>query len=201
MLLNVFIYIKKTILYFFIVFLCFYFVVYIFQIALFINITIDPFMQNLNAFGRAEYVEAKKGPDYNPFIEIPNAKDEKSALLLKKSEFCYMVLNKFPYNAGHLLVIPFRKADRLDLLRPEERADIIEMITFAQVILQKALNPDGFNIGFNLGSAAGAGIPQHLHCHIVPRWVGDTNFMTVLDKTRIINQSPEEIWPRLKKFT
>jgi ATP adenylyltransferase len=86
------------------------------------------------------------------------------------------------------------------LLSPEERRDIIEMITLAQVILQKALAPDGFNIGFNLGAAAGAGIPQHLHCHVFPRWIGDTNFMTVLDETRLINQSPEEMWARLKKF-
>ncbi|MDR0351162.1 MAG: HIT domain-containing protein [Puniceicoccales bacterium] len=157
-------------------------------------------MQNLNAFDRAEYVESKKEPDSNPFVKIPMMEDERSALLLKKSESCYLMLNKFPYNAGHLLVVPFRVVNKLDLLSPKERADIIEMITLGQIILQKALAPDGFNIGFNLGAAAGAGIPQHLHCHIVPRWTGDTNFMTVLDEIRVINQSPEEIWARLKKF-
>ncbi|MDR2735681.1 MAG: HIT domain-containing protein [Puniceicoccales bacterium] len=157
-------------------------------------------MQNLNAFGRAAYVETKKESDANPFLTIPTIEDEKSVLLLKKSNFCYMMLNKFPYNAGHLLIMPFREVNRLDLLSAEERTDIIEMVTLGQVILQKALAPDGFNIGFNLGAAAGAGIPQHLHCHVVPRWIGDTNFMTILGETRIINQSPEEMWSRLKKF-
>jgi ATP adenylyltransferase len=157
-------------------------------------------MQNLNAFGRGKYVEAKKEPGENPFTEIPTIRDEKSVLLLRRSKFCYVILNKFPYNAGHLLVIPFREVGSLDLLSPEERADVIETITWAQVVLGKALAPDGFNIGFNLGIAAGAGIPQHLHCHIVPRWNGDTNFMPVLGETKVINQSPEEMWERLKKF-
>lgn len=158
-------------------------------------------MERLHAYWRMPYIEAPKQGDEqggNPFVRIPLAEDEKAALLLWRSQHCYIALNKFPYNAGHLLVIPYREVPRLDGLNATERADLMEGIVKAQAILSRALAPDGFNVGFNFGAAGGAGIPQHLHCHIVPRWNGDTNFMPVLADTRVIPQSMEAMWERLR---
>jgi ATP adenylyltransferase len=107
------------------------------------------------------------------------------------------VLNRYPYNAGHLLAIPYREVPNLEDLSQEERLDLMNLLVTAQDILKKALKPDGFNIGMNLGKGAGAGIPTHLHVHIVPRWNGDTNFMPVVAGTRVLPQSLEAMWSRL----
>lgn len=110
------------------------------------------------------------------------------------------MLNRFPYNAGHLLAAPFRQVDSLPRLNPAERVELTDLIAWAQEILQKAIQPDGFNIGFNIGGDAGAGIPSHLHCHIVPRWRGDTNFMPVVNNTRVLPESLDAMWTRLHEI-
>jgi ATP adenylyltransferase len=97
------------------------------------------------------------------------------------------------------MVVPFRHVARLDELTAEERAEIMELIVLAERALSRALKPEGFNVGFNLGKAAGAGVDQHLHCHIVPRWVGDTNFMPVLGETRVINESLADTYDKIKE--
>jgi ATP adenylyltransferase len=156
-------------------------------------------MQHLHAYWRMEYIEAPKYPEgRNPFTGLPALGDDAAALIIHRGGACYLLLNRFPYNAGHLLVVPFREVPQLEDLSSAERAEVMEMIVFAKRILQHALHPDGFNIGINLGSAAGAGIPQHLHAHIVPRWVGDTNFMPVVGQTRVLPQSLETMYARLK---
>lgn len=159
------------------------------------------FMERLHAYWRMPYIEAPRkegGKGSNPFLHIPKAEDERAVLLLWRSEHCYIALNKFPYNAGHLLVIPYREVPTLAQLSVAERADLMECIVKGQAILTRALEPDGFNVGFNFGDAGGAGIPQHLHCHIVPRWSGDTNFMPVIGDTRVIPQSMDAMWERLR---
>jgi ATP adenylyltransferase len=105
-------------------------------------------------------------------------------------------MNRFPYNPGHLLAIPFRDVVELEDLNPAERADLMEAIIFGKRVLAAALRPDGFNVGFNLGTAAGGSI-THLHAHIVPRWNGDTNFMPVLGQTRTLPQALETTWAKL----
>ena len=110
------------------------------------------------------------------------------------------MLNSFPYNAGHLLAIPYRAVRRLNKLTDEERTDLFNLTAFAEDLLTKALNPEGFNIGMNLGSIAGAGIPNHLHVHIVPRWGGDTNFMPVIGETRVLPSALKDMWKRLRQF-
>jgi ATP adenylyltransferase len=158
-------------------------------------------MQHLHAYWRMEYIEVPKGAGFrNPFSELPKLGDDRSALIVHRSTHCYLVLNKYPYNAGHLLAVPYREVSKLSELNMDERADFVECLIQAESILQNALQPDGFNIGFNLGSAAGAGIPKHLHAHIVPRWNGDTNFMPVLGETRVLPQSLEAMWERLREF-
>ena len=147
-----------------------------------------------------QYIEMpdkdKKGG--NPFVEIPKAKDDKSVHLLWRGSESYLVLNRYPYNAGHLLAIPYREVSDLSDLTETERSDLMNTMVKGKEILTAALTPDGFNIGFNFGRDAGAGIPQHLHCHIVPRWNGDTNFMPVIGNTRVLPESLDNMWERLR---
>lgn len=134
----------------------------------------------------------------NPFTSIPDDPDERRSLLLHRGNHCYIVLNRFPYNAGHLLVIPYREVGDIEDLGTEEYEDLNQTVLLGKRLLRLALRPDGFNIGYNLGSAAGAGIPGHLHCHIVPRWSGDTNFMPVVADTRVLPDAMEHMWDRLR---
>lgn len=158
-------------------------------------------MQHLHAYWRMEYIEAPKGEAFgNPFKELPLLGDDRAALIIHRSTLTYLLLNRFPYNGGHLLVVPFREVADLPALTAEERVDFFATLILGQEILRQAMRPDGFNIGFNLGSAAGAGIPCHLHAHIVPRWSGDTNFMPVVGKTRVLPQALEALWVRLREF-
>ncbi len=155
-------------------------------------------MQHLHAYWRMEYIEAPKdAPGTNPFAELPKLGDDRSARIIHRGTGSYIVLNRFPYTAGHLLVVPFREVPELEDLTVEERHELMELIIFGKRILHAALKPDGFNIGFNLGAAAGAGIPKHLHAHIVPRWNGDTNFMPVVGHTKVLPQSLAAMYDRL----
>ena len=109
-------------------------------------------------------------------------------------------MNKFPYNCGHLLVLPLREVGDIALLEGDEKLEFFDAIIKGEKILRDALKPDAFNIGFNIGAKAGAGIPQHLHCHIVPRWDGDTNFMPVISDTRVLPQALDTLWEKLVKY-
>ena len=107
-----------------------------------------------------------------------------------RGKTCFVILNLFPYNNGHLMVIPNRHIATLASATPAERCEIIELTTTAEIALAEAFAPQGFNLGINLGKPAGAGILDHVHMHVVPRWNGDTNFMTVVGRTRVL---PEEL--------
>jgi ATP adenylyltransferase len=158
-------------------------------------------MEHLHAYWRMEYIAAPKGPAFgNPFRELPLQGDDRAALIVYRSTHSYVLLNRFPYNAGHLLIVPFREVGDLPALSTEERKDFFDTLIFGEELLRQALRPDGFNIGFNLGMAAGAGIPVHLHAHVVPRWNGDTNFMPVVGNTRVLPQSLDTLWARLREF-
>lgn len=146
-----------------------------------------------------EYIEAPRYPPEmeKPFTELPALGDDRAALIVHRSPRSYLVLNRFPYNPGHLLAVPFREVTNLEDLDPAERADLFDEIIFAKELLTRALKPDGFNIGFNLGQAVAGGSIPHLHGHVVPRWAGDNNFMPVLGQTRILPQSLEATWQKL----
>ena len=107
-------------------------------------------------------------------------------------------MNRYPYNPGHLLVLPYQEVADIEDLSKDERSCFLESTIKAKRLLTAAIKPDGFNIGVNLGEAGGAGIPKHLHLHVVPRWNGDTNFMPVLGSTRVLPQSLEAMWDWLK---
>ncbi len=158
-------------------------------------------MQRLHAYWRMPYILAPKNPDEggNPFTRITESGDDRREYILYRGKWNYIVMNRFPYNAGHLLVLPFREVATLEALEPEERHELMDLIVKAQETLTRALRPDGFNTGFNFGNAAGAGIPSHLHCHVVPRWDGDTNFMPVICNTRVLPDSMDAMWERLNE--
>ncbi len=154
-------------------------------------------MQQLHAYWRMTYIEAPKSSHNGRlFTDLPAQGDDRAALILHRAARSYLVLNRFPYNPGHLLAVPFRAVVELRDLEATECADLMESIVLGQEVLRAAVNPDGFNIGFNIGSAAGGSIP-HLHAHIVPRWTGDTNFMPVIGQTRVLPQALESTYDRL----
>ncbi|MCG8528619.1 MAG: HIT domain-containing protein [Opitutales bacterium] len=159
-------------------------------------------MDFLHSYWRMEYVEAPKEnkATANPFLDLPNNENDEETLILIRGKHHYVVMNRYPYNAGHLMVIPYREVPDLDDLDEEEQLEFIQLVIRAKKMLKDAIHPDAFNVGMNLGVAAGAGIPWHLHCHIVPRWQGDTNFMPVLGKTRVLPTSLNSLWKRLKEF-
>lgn len=156
-------------------------------------------MQQLHAYWRMEYIEAPRYPPAmkRPFTELPALGDDRAALIVHRSTLSYLILNRFPYNPGHLLAVPFREVVALEELSREERADLFEEIIVGQQLLTAALKPEGFNIGFNLGQAVAGGSIPHLHGHIVPRWNGDNNFMPVIGQTRLLPQSLEATWEKL----
>ena len=136
------------------------------------------------------------GADHDCFLCQAAVCDESSfrdRLILRRSQRILTVLNRFPYNNGHLLVTPRRHIARLDQLTAEEGAELLAEITRMTTLLEKHLNANGFNVGLNLGRCAGAGLPGHLHWHIVPRWNGDTNFITTIGSTKAIPQSMEAL--------
>lgn len=156
-------------------------------------------MDHLHAYWRMEYIETPRLPEGGDvFVELPKLGDDAKALIIHRSKLSYLILNRYPYNAGHLLAVPFRAATDIVDLTPPERADLMDEIILGKQILTAALKPDAFNVGFNLGSAAGGSIP-HLHAHVVPRWNGDTNFMPVIGKTRVLPQSLEAMYARLRE--
>jgi len=147
-----------------------------------------------------EYIAAPRYPETErPFTDLPALGDDARALIVHRSRHSYVLMNRYPYNPGHLLAIPYREVTDLDQLDAAERADLGDSILYAKRLLTAALRPDGFNIGYNLGSAAGGSIP-HLHAHIVPRWQGDSNFMPVIGQTRTLPQSLDTLWARLREI-
>ena len=123
----------------------------------------------------------------NKETEDKNSKEEE--LIIYRTEKVFVILNRYPYNPGHLLVSPYRHIGNLNELDDEERLALMQVVTKMQQLLQDAMAPDGFNIGINTGKAAGAGVEDHLHMHIVPRWNGDNNFMPVLGGNRVVPES------------
>jgi len=133
------------------------------------------------------------------FCRIGREKKDSKNYIFIRTRYSYAVLNIYPYNNGHSLVLPYRHVNDLSRLRQEERHDLFDLLDTTKGLLKKVLNPNGFNIGINLGKVAGAGFPGHVHIHIVPRWKGDVNFMPTIAATRVIPQSLNALYKRLMK--
>jgi ATP adenylyltransferase len=138
---------------------------------------------------RIEYIKAGAAPhvDDCPFCRTPTLSDDES-LIIKRGETAFVILNLYPYNTGHLMICPFRHFGNYDEATAEEMKEIADLTAQSMRVLRKVSDAHGFNIGMNQGSQAGAGIVGHLHQHVVPRWVGDANFMPVIGKTKVLPQ-------------
>ena len=153
-------------------------------------------MKRIWAPWRLEYVRqpVKKGCF---LCRILKESDDRANLLVKRGELVSVVLNRYPYNNGHVMVFPNRHVPDIKSLTPEEKFAMMAVVDETIEVLLRALRPDGFNIGANLGRVAGAGLVGHLHFHVVPRWNGDTNFMPVVSETKVVSQSLLELWEQL----
>lgn len=148
---------------------------------------------------RFVYIESKEVPGCI-FVELPKLENDRDNLILFRGETSFVMLNAFPYTNGHLMVAPYKHTAEMSELSDAELLEINQLLARAITWLRQAYHPDGFNIGVNLGSAAGAGIPTHVHWHIVPRWSGDTNFMTTVGDVRVLPQSLEQSYDRLREI-
>ena len=157
-------------------------------------------MERLWSPWRMAYIEsARDEPGEECFLcAKPRQGDDAAALILARSGAAYLLLNAFPYNPGHLMVAPFRHVGELEALTDDEVLDASHLLQRSIAALGAAMEPHGFNVGLNLGRVAGAGIPGHLHWHLVPRWNGDTNFMPVLGETRVLPESLERTYAKLR---
>ncbi len=123
---------------------------------------------------------------------------DRAGLIVGRAPRSFVVLNRFPYNPGHLMVVPHRHAAQLGELSGAERSELMAWLAKVEAALEQVYRPEGINVGLNLGRPAGAGIEAHLHVHMVPRWNGDTNFMTVMAETRVLPETLEQTWERLR---
>jgi ATP adenylyltransferase len=147
---------------------------------------------------RIKYVTKKKKKGC-VFCDVYHQRKDKSNFVVLRSKYCFVLLNTFPYNNGHLMVVSNRHISSLQKLNDKEILDINKVVIKTVALLKKILSPQGFNIGINIGKCAGAGVEKHLHIHIVPRWSGDTNFMPVLADTKIVPQSLKDLYKNIKK--
>jgi ATP adenylyltransferase len=147
-----------------------------------------------------QYVEKPSavGGGGNIFVDLPEQNRDDENLILYRGETAFVIMNAFPYTNGHLLVAPYRQIPDITGLNDQELLEIQKLLAKSVDWIRHCYNPDGFNIGVNMGRAGGAGIPMHIHWHIVPRWSGDTNFMTAVAETRVLPQSLQESYRRLK---
>jgi len=132
------------------------------------------------------------------FCEKTREKRDEENLILYRGKDAFIIMNAFPYNNGHLMVAPYRHVPTLENLKNDELLEVFKLVNFSLRILREAMNPDGFNIGVNIGRVAGAGIEEHVHVHIVPRWNGDTNFMPVIANTKVISEGLSETYRNLR---
>lgn len=150
---------------------------------------------------RLAYIERPASPEGGTgdiFVDLPAQGKDRENLILHRGETAFMMLNAYPYTNGHLLVAPYRQVFNIDELNDAELLEINQLLAKGVRWIRAAYHPDGFNIGVNLGRAAGAGIPQHIHWHVLPRWDGDTNFMTTIGDIRVIPQTLSDSYDRLR---
>jgi len=157
-------------------------------------------METLHAPWRIQYILAPKpaADEESLFTQIAQSSDDVAHHIIARDRTCFAVLNTFPYNGGHLMVVPYKQTPDLHGLTDEEMADLMKLTRRCQDALTKVMHPQGFNIGINIGQVAGAGIVGHLHIHIVPRWHGDTNFMPILAQTAVLPEALTELAAKLR---
>lgn len=153
-------------------------------------------MKQIWAPWRLEYIK-EPGAEGCIFCEAAAGQHDRQSLVVARGQRCFVIMNLFPYNAGHVMVVPYRHRSRLVELDDEELLELMRFVDRSIRAQERVFQPEGFNVGMNLGRAAGAGIDDHLHIHVVPRWVGDTNFMPVLGDVKVIPEHLEATYGRL----
>ena len=156
-------------------------------------------MDSLHAPWRIEYILAPKPKlDASVFTRIAQSNDDVDNYVIARDRTCYALLNRYPYTGGHLMVVPYKESPDLEGLSDDEVSDLWKLARRCIAALKREIKPDGFNIGINLGKVAGAGIVEHVHIHIVPRWSGDVNFMAVIADTSVVPQALTELAAKLR---
>ena len=156
-------------------------------------------MENLWAPWRMDYILGER-PYGCIFCPEGNGESDEERFLLYRGDRSMVIMNRFPYNNGHLLVAPWKHTSSLDGLKDEELLDLVRTVRWSVAVLRETMSPDGFNVGLNLGAVAGAGVESHVHFHIVPRWNGDTSFMTVLAEVRVIPEHLQQTYKMLLPY-
>ena len=147
---------------------------------------------------RAGYVESAGGGGCI-FCDKPRENRDRENYIVLRGRWAFVMLNKYPYNTGHVMIAPYRHEGDIGGLTDEEAGEVFELLKKSIKALRRAFKPDGFNVGLNLGRVAGAGVEGHVHVHVVPRWLGDTNFMPVVADTKVMPMSLEDVYERLRK--
>ncbi len=148
---------------------------------------------------RYAYVSAGEDLKTCIFCERAALGDDRQALIVHRARHCFIILNKFPYTSGHVMIVPYAHVDQLQKLAPETAQEMMALAQRMEGVLGELYHPDGVNVGVNIGKAAGAGVAAHIHMHVLPRWVADANFMSVIAETRVIPEALEVTWERMKK--
>lgn len=156
-------------------------------------------MEHLWAPWRNLYVKDSQKNEGNIFASIANCTDDEANYVLARGKACFAVMNIYPYNTAHLMIIPYRATGALEDLSDDELLEMMTMLKRMKAAVTAAFNPQGFNVGINIGAAAGAGIDQHLHMHLVPRWRGDANFMTTTAETRVHPNDLGTVYAAIRK--
>ena len=146
-----------------------------------------------------EYIKSFVKEEGCVFCEQLALADGPENLIVHRGEHAFVILNRFPYTSGHMMILPYDHKSSIEDLDTETRAEIMELTNKVVIVLREEYDPQGFNVGMNIGEAAGAGIAEHLHMHVVPRWSGDTNFMSSLGDTRVLPEALEETFRRVKE--
>ena len=155
-------------------------------------------MEIISAGWRMEYIE--KGNDEGCiFCTKPAAGEDRKYFIVRRGETAFVIMNLYPYTTGHLMVAPYRHTGSLCDLSDEEAREMMKLVGWSELVLRRALEAQGFNVGMNIGKCAGAGVPDHVHLHIVPRWEGDTNFMPVFSETRVLPDTLESVYDKIMK--
>ena len=157
-----------------------------------------PRMRHIWSPWRMEYIENHSKVDGCVFCTALGMQDDPGNLIVHRAKLAFVILNRYPYTSGHVMVVPNRHIPSLEGLEPAERSEMIELTSLATGVLREVYQTQAFNVGMNIGEAAGAGIKEHVHIHIVPRWVGDTNFMSTLATTRVLPETLEDTWQRIR---
>ena len=148
---------------------------------------------------RMSYIQKFKAESGCVFCEAQGIEDGTENLILYRGQGAFVILNRYPYTSGHLMVVPYQHEPSLEGLEVETRAELLELANGTMKMLSREYHAQGFNVGINIGEAAGAGITEHVHLHVVPRWTGDTNFMSSLGETRVLPETLEDTYLRMKK--